>query len=310
MLLAAIAVIERRSFRGGLLVGTGFLVHPSALGGLFGLGPISLWPIRGASRRRPRILSAVLLAAGTAIAVVFWREINGPHLLQNQFFEYVKQAYPNYHPGAVEWLEFRAHSMADTLIPLFLPVTDSNNVSINAVATLSPRVVHFFFQYWTSVPFAFAIVFLPMLLASLVRALKRWTWAVTATILLPLAAFGIYWGASSSGLLREGMQAWVVAVIAVVALEQGAARFPWFRSKPARIVLVLRSLEVLALAVGATLGTHGFDPLGPVYPVTDVAALIAMLLCSLAIAHLVWVGTSPEAAGPPAHRPVVYDSEP
>jgi hypothetical protein len=67
---------------------------------------------------------------------------------------------------------------------------------------------------------------------------------------------------------------------------------------------------VLALALGATLGTHGFDPLGPVYRVTDAAALIAMLLCSLAIARLVWTGTAPGPAEPPAHRPVVYDSGP
>ena len=251
-----------------------------------------LWPVRGASWRRPQIVSALLLLAGTALAVLFWREVNGPHLLQDQFFEYVRQAYPDPYPSAIEWLRFRAHSLANTLVPLYLPLADGDNVSINTVGGGSPAVVHFFFQYWTAVPFAFGIVFLPMLLLSLWRALRRWTWAVFATILLPLAAFCVYWGASSSGMLREGMQAWVLAVIAAIALQQASAGFPWFRSLPARVVLVLRAAEVLALAVGATLGTHGFDPLGGEYRLNDALALLTVVLAAGGIAYLVWAGTA------------------
>ncbi len=291
VLLAATLLIERKAFRSGLMVGGGFLAHPSALGGLFALGPISLWPIRGASWKRPQILSALLLAAGTAIAVIFWREVNGPHLLQNQFFEYLTQAYPNPHPTLFEWIRFRGHNVLNTLVPLYLPLADSHNPSINMVGGTSPPVVHFFFQYWTSVPFAFAIVFLPMMLASLWRALRRWPWAITATILLPFAAFAIYWGQNTSGLLREGMQAWVLAVIAVIALQQASVGFPWFRSRTARVVLVLRAFEVLALAVGATLGTHGFDPLSTKYRLNDACAFLTVVLASLAIAWLVWAGT-------------------
>jgi hypothetical protein len=296
VLLAAIWLIERKSFRSGLLVGVGFLAHPSALGGLFALGPISLWPIRGASWRRPQILSALLLLAGTAIAVFFWREINGPHLRQDQFFEYVKQAYPHYDPSVTQWVGFRLRSLANTLVPLFLPLVDGHNVSINVPDGTSPGVVHFFFQYWTGVPFGFGIVFLPMMAVSLWRALRRWTWAIVATIVLPFLAFAVYWGASSSGMLREGMQAWVLAVIAVIALQQASAGFSWFRSVPARVVLVLRAAEVLALAVGATLGTHRFDPLGAEYRLDDVASLLALVAATAAIAWLVWSGTTPREA--------------
>jgi hypothetical protein len=292
VLLAAVLLIERKSFRSGLMVGIGFLAHPSALGGLFGLGPISLWPIRGASWRRPQILSAFLLLAGTAVAVLLWRKLNGPFLRQDQFFEYVEQAYPDYHPGAIEWLRFRIHTLANTLVPLYLPLADGHNASINRVGGISPGVVHFFFQYWTAVPFAFGIVFLPMMLLSLWRAFRRWTWAIVATILFPLVAFSVYWGASSSGLLREGMQAWVLAVIAVIALQQATAGFPWFRSSPARLVLVLRAVEVLALAVGATLGTHGFNPLSDEYRLNDAFALLALVSASIGIAWLVWSGTA------------------
>jgi hypothetical protein len=79
----------------------------------------------------------------------------------------------------------------------------------------------------------------------------------------------------------------------VIALQQASAGFPWFRSVPARAVLVLRAAEVLALAVGATLGTHGFDPLGAEYRLDDVVALLALVAAAAAIAGLVWSGTAP-----------------
>lgn len=294
VLLAAILVIESKAFRGGLAVGLGFLVHPSALTGLFGLCPISAWPIRGASWKRPRILQAALLVLGTGLIVLFWREVNQPFLRQDQFFEYLKQAYPHYDPTAAVWLRFRATSVANTLVPLFVPLANGDNISINTPGGSSPGVVRFFFQYWTSVPFAFALVFLPMLAWSLWRAWRRWAWAVTATIVVPFAAFAVYWGASSSGMLREGLQFWVLAVLAVVALQQASAGFPWFRSLPARIVLALRAAEVLAMALAASLAAHGFDPLGSEYRLTDAVALAALLGLSAATAWVVWRGTAPD----------------
>ncbi len=187
--------------------------------------------------------------------------------------------------------------MANTLVPLFLPVFDGGNVSINAPGGGSPGVVRFFFQYWTSVPFAFAIVFLPMLVLSVWRAWRRWTWAVTATIVIPFAAFAVYWGASSSGVLREGLQFWVLAVLAVVALQQAGAGFPWFRSLPARTVLVLRAGEVLVMALAASLAAHGFDPLGAEYAFTDAVAVAAMLALAGTIGWRIWRGTEPDRAG-------------
>ena len=297
VLLAAILLIESKAFRSGLAVGIGFLVHPSALGGLFGLGPISLWPIRGANWKRPLIGRALLLVLGTAILVFFWRKVNEPFLRQDQFFDYLEQAYPYYDPSVGQWLSFRARSLANTLVPLFLPLADGGNVSINVPGGSSPGVVRFFFQYWTSVPFAFAIVFLPMLALSLWHALRRWTWPVTATIVIPFAAFAVYWGASSSGLLREGLQVWVLAVLAVVALQQASAGFSWFRSLPARVVLVLRVAEVLAMALGASLAAHGFNPFSPEYRLHDAVALAAMLAAAGAVGWTVWHGTSPRPHG-------------
>jgi hypothetical protein len=291
VLLGAIFLFERRPFRSGFSVGVGYLMHPSALIGLAALVPLSLWPLKGADWRRPRLLPAVLVLAGAGVFLLFWRLINGDHYLQEGFFEYVRAAYPDWHPSPGDWLWFRANSLADTYVPLYLPVFQGDDISINQVGGGSPGIVHFFFQPWTSLPFGFAIVFLPLLLSSLWQAFRRWPWPFAATILVPAVAFAIYWGASRSGMLREGMQSWVLAVLAVVALQQAAAGFPWLRSTVCRAILSLRGLEVLALAVGATAGTRGLSGMTGDFALVDGVAIATVVACSLALVTLVWVET-------------------
>jgi hypothetical protein len=288
VILAALMLVERHAFVAGLLVSAGYLMHPSALIGLSALGLIALWPLTDARLRRPHVLAAILLVAGVAIGFEGWKLFNGPHYIQESFFEYVSQAYPHYHPTASEWIAFRLHSLANTLVPMFLPLFQAGSVSINRLFGHSPFIVHFFFQPWAGVPFGLGIVFFPLLLMSLWRAARRWPWAIFATIVVPLVVFTVYWGASITGLLREGMQAWVVALIAVVAVQQAASGFPWLDSKPVRAILSLRAVEVAALAVGATLGTRGIDPVNGIYKVTDSVAIAAILAFSVLLGVAVW----------------------
>ena len=298
VLLAGLCVIERRPFRGGLLVGVGYLVHPSALLGLSGVGLLALWPLRGANWRHPNPRAAILLAAGVAVGVVGWRLLNGSHFQQEGFVEYVTQAYPHYHPSLGAWVEFRLSSLGNTLVPLFLPVFYDHSPSINTLFGISPGVVHFFFQYWNGIPFGFGIFFFPLLLLSLWRAARRWPWPIAATVVVPFVAFTVYWGASITGMLREGLQAWALVLIAVVALQQSAAGFPWLRSKAIRAILALRALEVMAVALGATLATNGFRPLSAQFTLNDLAAVGAVIVFSLAIAAVVWseTATAPKPA--------------
>ncbi len=176
-------------------------------------------------------------------------------------------------------------------MPLFLPIAFAHNISINTAGGISPGVVHFFFQYWTGVPFGFAIIFLPLLLHSLWRALRRWTWPVLATVLMPFALFLVYWGASITGILREGMQWWVPTLLAVIALQQNADGFPWLRSRPIRAILALRGVEVLAVAVGPVLGTHQMNPISSSFSLNDLVAFAAILILSLALVAMVWRDT-------------------
>lgn len=303
VLLGGLLIVERKAFRSGLSVGIGYLMHPSALIGLSGVGLLALWPLRGGNWKRPRLQTAVLLALGAGAVILGWRLVNGSHFMQEGFLDYVYAAYPEQRAPLDRWLDFRANSIGNTYVPLFLPLFHGHDISINALGTISPGVVHFFFQYWTGVPFGFAIVFFPMLLASLWRAGRRWPWPVFAVVVVPAVAFAIYWGASLSGMLREGMQSWVFAVLAVVAMQQAAAGFPWLRSRAAKMVLSLRGVEVLALAVGATIGTRNLAVISDRFALVDAVAWATILACSLAIVAVIWFESGRIAAEREAEEP-------
>lgn len=293
VLLAAICVLDGRPLRGGLLAGLGYLMHPVALISLPALVLLALWPLRGAVWRRPRLGRLAGFGAGLAAFVLAWRLVNGEHYSQSGFADYLTQAGFDFDPGIGEWLVFRAESVVNTLAPLALPVFSGDNAAINAAGGSSPAAIHFFFQYWNTLPFGLAIVFFPLLALSLWRAGRRWPWPVAATVVVPLAAFAVYWGPTTTGMMREGLQTWALSLIVVVACQQAASGFPWLRSRPIRALLSLRAVELLAVALGPTLATTGTIVSGA-YPLTDALALLAMLGVAAAFAALLW--SAPESA--------------
>ncbi len=301
VLLAAICVLSRRPLAAGLLIGAGYLVHPSALLGLSALALLALWPIAGAEWRRPQLKQLVLLLLGAGACVLAWRLINGANYTQGDFVEYFTGASPDLNPGPLEWLAHRGESVANTYVPFVLPFAFPNDISINVVGGTSPSVIHFFFQYWNSLPFGIAIVFFPLLLLSLWRAFRLWPWPVFATVIVPAVAFAIYWGSFHSGMLREGLQAWVLGLFVVVAAQQRQAGFPWFSSRPVKALLTLRTAEVLLVAIGPALATHHML-VSPVFTVSDVAAVAAMLGFSACLAAVVW-STSPVSSSRSASSP-------
>jgi hypothetical protein len=295
VLLGAIAIVERRAFLSGLLVGIGYLMHPSALLALAGIGLLALWPLRGARWYRPDLKALILLAIGVAIGVVAWRLVNGSHFTQNGFVEYFREAGSNPRPAFGAWIDYRLGSLGNTTVPLMLPLFYTSNHSINVFGGQSPGVIHFFFQYWAGVPFGLAIVFFPMLLYSLYKAARRWPWPFIAVVVAPLAVFTVYWGSSVTGMLREGMQWWVFFLLAVVAMQQAASDFGFLRSAPARAVLALRAVEVLAAVTGMVLGTNDLDPLDGHYTIDNLVAITLMLGCSLGMAWAIWRTRAPAA---------------
>lgn len=287
VLLAAICVLGGRPLRAGLLLGLGYLMHPVALISLPALVLIALWPLRGAEWRRPRLGRLLPFGAGLGAFLLAWRVVNGEHYTQSGFADYLTQAGFDFDPSAFEWLAFRTESLANTLVPLLLPFSSDNDTAINVVGGSSPAAIHFFFQYWNTLPFGLAIVFFGLLLVSLWRAFRRWPWPLLATVVIPLLAFTVYWGPTETGMMREGLQAWALTLLAVVACQQAAAGFPWLRSPPVRALLSLRAAEVVFFALGPVLATGG-ALIGAGFALTDTVALAALVTISVALGVLIW----------------------
>jgi hypothetical protein len=296
VLLGAIAIIERRPLISGLFVGIGYLMHPSALLALAAIGLLALWPLRGANWKRPDIKAAIFLGIGVAICLVAWRVVNGSHYDQNGFLEYFREAGFEAHPNFGHWLGYRGGSLGNTLVPGMLPIFYAHDHSINMFGGQSTWQIHFMFQYWAGVPFGLAIIFFPMLLFSLYKAARRWPWPFFAVIVAPLVLFTAYWGSSITGMLREGMQSWVFALLAVVAVQQAAANFSYLRKKLPRAILSLRALESLFAITGMVLTSHHLNPLDGQYTLNNLVAIAVMLGCSLGMAWAIWRTRAPDPA--------------
>jgi hypothetical protein len=303
VLLAAIQLLDGRPLSCGLLVGIGYLVHPLALLSLPALVLLAAWPLAGAQLRNPRIRSVLLVLAGTAVCVLAWRIANGSHYTQSGFLDYLTRAgrtraFLSGHPPPVtlsSWLSARLVSVANTLVPLRLVFLSASDQSINTAYQVcfplcsggSPGIVHFFFQYWTTLPFGLGILFFPLLLHSIWRAWKWWPWGVTATVIVPFAVFALYWGDALTGLLREGLQAWILTLFVVIGLQQQRDGFPWFRNTALRAVVALRPIEVVLVALIPAVATR-HRLISSQFALTDAVAVLAIFLLAGLLGTWTW----------------------
>jgi hypothetical protein len=290
VLLATVSLIERKALLAGVLVGIGYLMHPVALLAAPALSLLALWPLVNRSWRRPRVRPLLELLGGVGVFFLFWRIVNGSNYSQDSFFDYLTEAGPGVHAtpwgdtGA--WLSHRLESLGNTVVPMMLSLGHGDNPSINVFGGSSPAIVHVFFQYWNTLPFGVGIVFFPLLLVSLWKAWRRWPWPVLLAVVVPFLTFLVYWGSYSTGLLPEGLQAWVLMLLAVVAIQQADAGFPWLRSRPLKALLTLRVAELLAVAVVPTWATRG-ELISEQYKLCDSLALLLILgFCGLLAGQL------------------------
>ncbi|MBO0767720.1 MAG: glycosyltransferase family 39 protein [Solirubrobacterales bacterium] len=299
-LLAGICVLDRRWVLAGILIGVGYLVHPLALLSLPALLLIALWPLRGAVLRRPRLVGPVILIVAALVFLFAWKEINGPHYTQSGFFSYVTQSgnfdtWKSIPTTLGRWLSDRLSSLGNTLVPFALFLFGSHNQDVNWVNPTcfpfcsggSPGIIHFFYEYWDSVPFGFGILFFPFLLEGLWAGLRRWRWAIVATVVVPFLVFWVYWGSANTGLTREGLHAWALTVIVALAVVEGARGFRWLRSRPVRAILSSRVIETLLVAMLPTLVT-AHRVLASQFWLSDLVAVLAMVACAAFLIARVW----------------------
>lgn len=155
-------------------------------------------------------------------------------------------------------------------------MVDPHYVGINAVGAESSGLIRFFFQYRTGVPFGLSIVFFPFLIVGLYRLARNQSLLIAATVLVPLLVVTVYWGSCSSGLLREGLHAWVLTLLMLWSIEtypQLAGAGPGARL--IRAVLLLPPVEVGLMLFATTLSAVRVQ--SPGFAVADLTAILKMV---------------------------------
>lgn len=283
---AAQLLYERRPLRAGLMAGAGYVAHPLALLSVPSLG--LFWAVlewdRTWARRLARVAGGGLaLAAGLGAWVAAWRLVSGPHYDQANFLHFFVIVDGRLPASFGDWLEGRVQSLLNTLVPLYLYLRFASDPSVNSIGGPSPRAVRFFFQYWNALPFGVGIAFFPLLLAYVWRAARRLPELVASVVPVPVLLFTVYWGASITGMLREGLHAEVLTLLLLFAWVQFAAAPVWAWSRGVRLLLLSRAPETLLMLALPTVYTNR-ALLGTGHRGTDLAALALM------VGGLAWLG--------------------
>lgn len=282
VLLAAYLVCTSRYFAAGLCLGFGYLFHPSALlwtPALVTMAPLSSAAFAGSGAKTIFTklyrwsVAAASLGIGLSVWLLLWKFVNRAHFAQSGFLAYFTQP-----SGIATWLQSRYDSLANTLVPLNLFLFHRNDPSANPVTAPPLTVVQFFFQYWTALPFGIGIAFFFCMIRLLGAGFAMARGWLIWELIIPLAFVTIYWGASTTGLLREGLHAWVLGLLvyAVVMWNKSSGISDRFW-RAANWTMLFRGLEAWCmLLLPSILSRHHLTQ--PGFRVTDVISLLAVTI--------------------------------
>lgn len=293
VLLAGHAALRGRAFAVGGFLLAGYLTHPLALlwapsAALLWLlavyrreGGSIEWSARGLGRLGLRGVAVVtVLACGVGV----WAVTTAVRGHKSYFLTYLTQV--NLQPvhSFGDWLGGRGESLANTMIPAWLPTQHGADPELNArggshQSVHSPYALHWLLQYWTTLPFGFGLAAMPLLLWAVWYSWRRFRPELVMAVFLPLLLFTAYWGGALTGMLREGLHPWILTLVVLCATCACGRDRP----KLARwlaLFATLRVIDVGAVLLGPVLFTD--QPLvNPGFAVTDTAALITMLVPTL-----------------------------
>lgn len=291
-LLAVYLVLNSRWFLAGLAVGLAYLFHPSVLLFVPSLLLLLLFipaaeagSVTFSRKLRLWLYQAASICAGLALWLGLWRFINRRHFDQGGFLNYFFQA-DRQIATLANWLQVRLDSLLNTLVPLNLFLFHRAHYSVNSVQGPSPAVVSFFFQDWTSLPFGIGILFFLCLFPLGYISFKKAPALTISLFVVPLLFFDLYWGAASTGMLREGMHTWFLGItIGTVLILQrfGSTRqrlfhfFSW--------TLLFRGVELLLMLLLPAIWSRR-EVLQPRHAASDVLSLLTMFAAVITLAWL------------------------
>jgi len=308
---ALTALLSRRPVAAGALLGLSYLAHPVGLFVALAVGGVWLgvaWERRTRSATLPddavlgRWIASVarsgaLLAIGLVAAVLMWRVANSGNFTQSgRFSNYLYEANTMRPAELSQWIESRLRSVGNTIVPLQLFASDHDAGPLNGLpyGTIRPLVVPFSLQYWNTLPFGVGLVYFPVFLVGLWRFARRNPAVAVLGILAPFLVFAVYWGSFITGLMREGLQGWIVFALVAAFLGHSvydrSTRTRW--ADVVRVVVTLRGVEVLVMLLASSAWTNGWIGERP-FALMDVAALAVMFGGAGAIMLLTWRAFAP-----------------
>jgi hypothetical protein len=318
-LVALVALFERRPLLCGLLLGLGYLAHPALL--LVVPGVVVTWAVllwcgpgrvcdggaRYPAPRPARVFARDVLWLSLGLAAVFiaWRVIVADRAATS-FTAYLFES-DGVRPVAFgTWVEGRLQSLGNTLVPLRLFLFDRDSRWVNSLFGRSPGIVQFSFSYFATLPFGVGLAYFPVFLIGLYRFGRRSPLLLLGAIVAPFLGFAVYWGASLTGMLREGLHFVVVVALLAAFLGHSTGRSGRSSNWPTvvRICLSVRGLEVLFMLLVPTVLTTsllGDDE----FLLTDLVSLAAMIGGTIGLTVLTWRAFGALGGADPAARPAV-----
>jgi hypothetical protein len=293
VMVAAGQVIRRRYFTAGAAMIGGYLCHPLAMLWICGLLLLVVWrERRHVTGRRAGPLgrsappTVFITAAAKVLAAPFvvglgWTAFTS-HFQgsTNPMLSYVRQADGRPVTGVTAWLVGRAHELATTLLPGYAVYWKPARLETATAHGVSTNVQRWALQYWTTLPFAFGLLGVPLLVWALVIAWRRDWLAITAAVVVPFLTFIVFWGSFASGSMREGLHPFLATLIVVCAVSHTTAR-PTIARTAVWAIACGRWIECILMIAGAMIIEH--RPLITTeFAVTDIAA-IASGLAALAL---------------------------
>jgi len=301
VLMAFYLLANGRAGWAGFIAGVGYLFHPSALLSL----PILLlgWLILQANKsfsvkfswtshqfsleanvQRQLLSGFIWMILSISFIILFWRMVNGSHFQQSGFLNYFIQVDGRPAADVWAWLQGRTTSLLNTLVPFYLYFFHADHSAVNVVGGRSPDIVVFFFQYWNTIPFGFGIIGFGLLLIQSYRGAQYFSTLFILLIALPFLLFFIYWGAATTGMMREGLQVWVLCTLLFLVWSWASKTQTVQLSHWLSLLLASRGFEVLLMLLLPTLLTT------PTYlsQINSLIDLIALTMMVLGVSWLSW----------------------
>ena len=306
-LTALTAVLHKHPLAAGVLIGLGYLAHPSALFALpaviliwaavrwRGAPGICVAPRAGVGARwlSAWARDAMWITLGCLAIYASWSLANQGHT-HDYFSSYLTSGGGRADLRFGEWFTSRLESAGNTLVPLRSFLTHASDGGINTVhPAAAPDVLRFSFLYYDTLPFAVGLLYFPVYLYGLARFAARSSALFAAAIVIPFLGFLVYWGATNAGFMREGVQ--FILVLSLLAAFLGHT-IMGRRGQLETIVHVCataRVAEVLFLVLVPTLATSGLFGREVTYA-TDALALLLMIGSSLTLGWITWRVLTPD----------------